>query len=147
VARTEEGEQNPPPLITRVLAEEFQGECMEALRSLVEDTGASIVLSSTWRLAENDLAAVNLQLETHRIAQCVGCTGQDACGLRALEILAWVDEHHPRNFVILDDSNILSFGCLGDTVIGRLEPCFVRIDGRIGLQKSDLGCAKTILTP
>ena len=86
-------------------------DCLARLRYLVEATGADIVLSSTWRLYDQNCAT----LTSHGI-QWIGKTpdlaySRDSHGVfvtrpRRDEIMQWLDEHDPNRealVLVLDD--------------------------------------------
>lgn len=79
------------------------------LRDIVERTGAQLVLSSTWRIADtpiNKICYDTLKAEFERL-RCplwIDCTPIIPYVNREMEITAWLDEHpEVTNFVILDD--------------------------------------------
>lgn len=86
--------------------------CLAALQWLLEQTGAEIVISSSWR--QFVPAAADWEAELHRLgvtsARVVGITPRPteetpyAC--RGEEIDAWLRENDPSaNFIILDDND------------------------------------------
>jgi hypothetical protein len=110
------------------------------LHSLVELTGAKIVISSSWRHAQHWT-----RMET--ILRNAGCPcsviGETPVLSRARghEIAKWLDEHPPRpsHFVIFDDGS--------DAGEGGLAKWFVRTDLRYGLQDEHIAQALKILEP
>ena len=63
----------------------FDPECVEALKKIVDDTGAKIVVSSSWR----DLRIEQLQILTKKEA-----------------IEQWIKQHPDDCYVILDDADL-----------------------------------------
>lgn len=110
------------------------------LNLLTDASGASIVLTSTWRLGL-------LLPDVHRALRSAGVTG-DVVGLtpqisrnneevRHLEIHAWLRDNRRSGvpFVILDDMEDL----------GDLTPWLVRTQKNVGLQEAHVGLALRIL--
>lgn len=115
---------------------------VQLLKELVDETGATIILSSTWRFGfENpNLYPELLELE-NKLAQfglfIKGSTPVDARGHRGKEIDEWLKAHadEVESFVILDDD--------GDT-----EPWvshLVKTSWAKGLQPNHIREAKRIL--
>ena len=147
IARNEEGEKTPE-VRSRVCDGEFHTPCMQALQQLHASTQAHFVLSSTWRQAANDVAAVNEQLRKWDLPQLIGCTGRDKGGSRAAEIAAWLADHpgtgDPRPFVILDDYRIPEEGCTSSSLL-QLGTHLVQTDPAVGLSEHDVDSAIAIL--
>ena len=99
------------------------------IKRIVENTGAKIVLSSSWRkLWESDKALCSAEgLEIDNIFSSVGLKIFDktpVMGLRSQEIAFWLENHpETESFVILDD---MLFGW------GELSDHLVRTDGTVG---------------
>jgi hypothetical protein len=76
---------------------------MLSLKKIVVETGARIVLSSTWRSSEITLKKVNDSLEKYGIMPCMSVTGD--LNDRASEIIEWVDfnKNSISAWVALDD--------------------------------------------
>jgi len=95
---------------------------------ILQETGAKVVLSSSWRL---DQGAVEY-LKAHGIPIHDVTPRGDAFGCRAAEIEAWLLEHLPdcnaEDIVILDDEP--------DAGVG-FEPRFVQTDAKVGLTAED----------
>ena len=97
----------------------FHAPCMSALRQVVQQTGASIVLSSSWQATPTSLGTVNAALQANGIPPCVSTTVEpSATGRsrpatsengRAKEILAWVAAHPDAcsgGWVAVDDMGL-----------------------------------------
>lgn len=69
---------------------------VERVNKIIDDTGAVIVLSSTWRRQPYSLEFISSELPIWDITDVGGPT-------RGHEIQRWIDEHKPTNYVILDD--------------------------------------------
>lgn len=78
--------------------------CARLVR-LVAETGAKIVVSSTWRLYDDHLLALKRGLHECGLepGTIIGETDQDNSGVRGAEINDWVVRHGITSFVILDD--------------------------------------------
>jgi hypothetical protein len=80
------------------------------LRDIVERTGAQLVLSSTWRLADTPINkicydALKAEFERVRCPVWVDCTPHFPGRKRQVEIYSWLQLHDEvENFVILDDA-------------------------------------------
>lgn len=85
----------------------FDPSCLDALRHIVEETGASIVISSSWR----DLGECRLQ-KLWEYNQMPGRLDETtpttpAYILMKLDAIKyWISEHEGDRFVILDDDNL-----------------------------------------
>jgi hypothetical protein len=89
----------------------FVPRCMNELQRIVKDTGADIVLSSTWRTSPYTLKAVNEKLASVSLRPCVDCTPQlDGFGAgdtRVMEILDWLKHStNIRAWIAIDDMNL-----------------------------------------
>lgn len=86
---------------------------MTALRKIIEQTGAKIVCSSSWRTTSASLATLNSALAQNGLPICVDKTAVSHNGTpercRAEEIRAWVAQNHWRcadGWVALDDMDL-----------------------------------------
>ena len=94
-------------------------EKIKLIARIVKDTGAFVVLSSSWRLSY-DQKTEKKDWDYVLLEKCLGDEGisiydittripfSDSLGwrrTRPLEILDWVVEHKVNSFVILDDDN------------------------------------------
>lgn len=79
------------------------------LRDIVERTGAQIVLSSTWRIADTPINKIcydilKAEFERVRCPVWVDCTPYFPGRKRQVEIYSWLQQHSEvENFIILDD--------------------------------------------
>ena len=99
---------------------------------MIAQTGASLVLSSSWQSVPTGFVQVNTLLEEHGIPACVGQTVENgSTGLgaqrRATEISQWVASHEKLcsgGWVAIDDLDL-----------GRFLPAanFVRTEAEVGL--------------
>ena len=115
---------------------------IQLLKELVDETGATIILSSTWRFGfENpNLYPELLELE-NKLAQfgllIEGSTPVDARGHRGKEIDEWLKAHadEVESFVILDD----------DSDVAPWNSRLVKTSWANGLQPNHIRAAKKIL--
>lgn len=109
--------------------EEIDPVCVARLDKLVEETGADIVISSTWR-ASHSLEEIQVQLEMHgfrgRIVDATPVLLGATRGEEIAEYLASIQE--PLRFVILDDVND----------VGDLVHHLILVDDFVGLQDEDV---------
>uniref|UniRef100_A0A7S1J129 FCP1 homology domain-containing protein n=1 Tax=Eutreptiella gymnastica TaxID=73025 RepID=A0A7S1J129_9EUGL len=101
-------------------SQSFAKHCMKELKRIVDGSGAQICLSSSWRGSQTTINKVNAQLVKWGMPKIIGCTPQMGIGSRALEILAWL-EQHPKvtHYTILDDLDMSS----EDRVVAHLVRC------------------------
>ena len=90
----EEPTEDDGSCVGRTVAGEFEPHCMAELARAVAETGAEIVLSSTWRETRPQRRAVDLKLQEFFMPTSVACTPRLSVlrGGRAAEILAWAAE-------------------------------------------------------
>jgi len=108
----------PMPVRSRLGNHDMNAAAMSNLRSIVMQTGASIVLSSEWRRTESMKDSIGIALRTSGLPQLRGCTPvfkprpdlaqQDPgiiwCERRAREIGAYLKENpEVKSWVALDD--------------------------------------------
>lgn len=116
------------------------------LQKLVCRTGAQVVLSSSWRYALEDG-----DLFTGRILQnlydCLAAHGAPVAGIAPIlgvskgeEIAAWVTDHPPAPYVILDD-RADEFAA-----VPALQPHLVLVDSRRGFRRRDFRQALALFT-
>lgn len=116
--------------------------CVDRLNRLVLETGAAIVLSSTWRIGCKDVGEVKDLLTRWGVkAKILGRTGvaEGTRPCRGIEIGDWLTEYQQRrdveSFVILDD----------DVDMGPYMRRLVRTDFLNGLQDKHVEEAKRTL--
>jgi hypothetical protein len=109
----------------------LRSESIALLGEIVRKTGASLVVSSTWRLQEQDLALLRQELTKEGIGdRIIGATPVIHVNSRDEEILQWLAANPTRRFAILDDSP--SFGS------GDLHPHYFQVSSIVGLQTVDV---------
>lgn len=124
----------------------FQKEHMLRLKRIVEETGAKVVLSSSWRLTEFGRNEVNRQLREYGIQECIGYT-EDLTGKpRSAEIVKWVEDNRSSlnivNFVALDDIPLTN---LAQDRVFFGKHC-VTTNGSVGLSDTDTKKAISLLS-
>lgn len=74
------------------------------LNSLLHQTGAKVVVSSTWRRHFNPEGMQRILTQVGFKGEVIDCTTKDTMECRGLQISKWVQEHpEVTSFVILDD--------------------------------------------
>lgn len=122
-------------------------ECVNRLESILEDTNAQIVLSSSWRYLVHGgsmtLDGLRYLLNTHHIngSRLIGITKQDEHGgtnERGKQIQDWITENnYTGRYLVLDDM---------DLGISDFEHPLLITDGKVGLTDSDAELAIALLT-
>ena len=99
------------------------------LKQLVDETGAEIVLSSSWRIYDKTRVFIKKKLEEYGIA-LIGFT-PDTGESKGKEIKKWLDEtpYSIESFVILDDDSDMD-----EYTHAKL----VKTDSNIGLHQVDI---------
>lgn len=124
-----EFEEDDPTLIFDPRGSEFPLErsCVNELVGVVCQSGAGVVLTSTWRLFSSKRSFLVDALILAGIPdRNILCDTPDLRGGRGAEIRAWL-KNRPVNFVILDDGHLESFALEG------LSPFVVQTDMSTGL--------------
>ena len=120
----------------------FQANCLAALRRIVGETGAAIVLSSSWQSSEASLAMVNRALRTNGLPTVVdktlpsGATATSEEG-RAREIARWVETHADQcsgGWVVLDDMDVQPHLPAGHVVRTRAESGLTDRDAELAVE-------------
>lgn len=108
----------------------FDPRCIDALRAIVEETGAGIVVSSSWReLGMDKLKEVWAKNEMP--GELLGTTNPDTVSTREA-ILQWLEKNPCDTYVVLDDSAVAI-------------KCLVKTNPKTGLVASDAVKAIKIL--
>ena len=102
---------------------EFVPSCMCELARALAETGADIVLSSTWRETLPERRAVDTKLEESFLPASVGCTPRLSVlrGGRAAEILAWASGQPSETRWVALDICQLAAGT-GDPTARAVDP-------------------------
>jgi hypothetical protein len=117
----------------------ISSSCLVRLKQLVKSTGASIILSSTWRNHPTALALLTEVMGRFNLTyDGVTPNAESVNDTRGMEISSWLTEHpEVECYVILDDYPEEQFA-------GH-EKHFVNINFYTGLTVSDTEKAKKIL--
>jgi len=82
----------------------FDPTCIEALRYIIEETGASVVISSSWRdLGMDRLGKVWIH---NSLPGELSGTTPEWILMKKDAILEWVDGHPEDKYVIVDDADL-----------------------------------------
>lgn len=77
-----------------------------ALNEIVKQTGAKVVISSSWRKMQPDIGWWNEQFAIGGIvADCISVTPGSENGFRGREIRQWLKDRDIETYVILDDES------------------------------------------
>lgn len=117
---------------------------IDRLRTIVQKTGARLVLSSTWRIEfdSNMIPSSSIGQALSDLFQSneiplYSRTSSQSISSRAYEVQEWLDEHpNVSSFLIIDDND---FGW------GNLLPRWLRINPAIGLTQKDAKIAIRML--
>lgn len=111
-------------------------ECMGYLKRIVDESGASIVISSAWKYSHT-LKQFKSMLGRFKIRRVIGTTPNlDGEWIRGKEIEKWISNNYiPKSFVILDD----------DTDMEPFMDKLVQTDCELGLTDKDADKAISML--
>ncbi len=97
------------PWVNEINYKNWEPKLVKRLDWLCEKTGASVVISSTWRLLEKDINWWNTQfaLAGAQHVNVIGCTGYSYNGFRGGEIISWLHPVLPiiDKYVCIDDDS------------------------------------------
>lgn len=121
----------------------FRESCCALLRRIVQTTGASLVLSSTWRTEPGKIAVLNGVLRQWGMNPVVDRTKELDDFPREFEICEWLDRHpHVARWIAIDDMDLQG----ADTVQAkRLCGHAVRTNANTGLLSQDADLAIQLL--
>lgn len=123
----------------------FDGECVKQLQRILAETGAVMVMSSSWRMF---FPIAQVALIRAGLPGCIDWTRQAKfTSKRGHNVKWWIEdwmepgrmdgEHLPiESYVILDDSS---------DFLDEQKPFFVNTDGQVGLTREDADRAIEIL--
>jgi hypothetical protein len=116
---------------------ELEPACVQVLNEIVADSGADVVVSSTWRYGKT-VADLQVMLEAAGfIGRVIDTTPVGASGTdRSDEIAAWLDTHRVAGYVIVDDH----------ANMGALRSRLLLTESGRGLQPADAARAAQILS-
>ena len=119
------------PTLKEVLWDE---DCVRWLHKIVLETGANIVISSTWRhFYSIELFHAMFKLYQVSDLNIIGKTSSIGFKKRGEEIQAFIDQHQITSYVILDDC---------DNMLTSQQTNFVKTDFNVGLTEKD--CLKAV---
>ena len=120
-------------------AAQLDPECCAVLNKIVEKLNALVVISSTWKQNDNDLAGL-IRFLSHFTIPIIGTTplmsisdGRTTLG-RQFEIMSWCNDRHvhPDNILVIDDDS-------GD--LTAYHDRLLQTDGSVGLQEEHVDLA------
>ena len=123
-------------------AAQLDPECCAVLNKIVEKLNALVVISSTWRKNDNDLADL-IRFLSYFTIPIIGTTplmsisdGRTTLG-RQFEIMTWCHDRcvHPDNMLVIDDDS---------EDLTAYHDRLLQTDGSVGLQKEDIDLAVKI---
>eukprot|EP01025_Chloroclados_australasicus_P040657 TRINITY_DN4256_c0_g1_i3.p2 TRINITY_DN4256_c0_g1~~TRINITY_DN4256_c0_g1_i3.p2 ORF type:complete len:256 (-),score=20.28 TRINITY_DN4256_c0_g1_i3:869-1636(-) len=135
--------------------EEFREECTNQLKHIINQTNASIVISSGWRNHDWSMKQLDEALEgmgLTYIGKTPNYSGKSVTSniTRRKEILAWLDQHPEiQQWVAIDDLNLADGykDLVVDSLeVKRMQGHFVRTDKLIGLNKETAEVAIRMLS-
>ena len=82
-------------------------DCVAVLKSLVDKTGADLVISSSWREAKTWLKNITTALAVAGWINppIIGRTPVPEAILRGINIASWLEHNQTKTFVIIDDAS------------------------------------------
>lgn len=116
----------------------FDPDCVDQLRRIVQETGAKVVLSTSWREFA-DWKNMLIQFFHAIRIEVIDCTTVTENGKRAEEIKDWIRNNQDKvnNYVVLDDDDMTN-----DFPDHMVRTC---VEGRVGLDYEWAGKAIDIL--
>lgn len=94
----------------------WDANCVKQLNRIIQETGAKIVVSSTWRLINYDYYVLTKEMDIE--GEFIGKTinlGDD--GTRGDEIKDWLNNNEVNQFIIVDDDPDNEMGDLKEYLI------------------------------
>ncbi len=133
--------------------DKFHESCMHALKRLVLETGAEIVLSTSWRNFESTRNLLRDNLARYNMSFVGWIEPDDAASAKTSshkklsKILAFVHAHHPAEWIVLDDEDLVNLS--GENPSSMMTQLFasrfVRTDSQTGLTNGDVDLAIQII--
>uniref|UniRef100_A0A7S3QKT7 Trehalose 6-phosphate phosphatase n=1 Tax=Dunaliella tertiolecta TaxID=3047 RepID=A0A7S3QKT7_DUNTE len=125
-----------PPLAQMASATLFSPPCMAQLKRVIKETGAQIILSSSWRCFEGTRNQLAVALGQHglHVADCTPIP--DLGDGRAGQILRYLQQHgdEVESWAVVDDEEVVQGEGLMMQVLAQN---FVRTNGATGISVSD----------
>lgn len=120
----------------------FRDSCCRLLESVVRASGASLVLSSSWRVEPSKVAVLNGVLHQRGLAPVIDMT-RELSAPREYEICEWLDRNPGvQRWVVIDDVDLQS-GASMEAM--RMRGRFVRTNHQTGLVPQDADLAIRLL--
>jgi len=120
--------------------------CVELLNTLIKETDAKVVVSSTWRMGKSDEEMQDILNSMGVVCTVIGCTDvtNSAFIFRGNEILKWLQDHEDlvghhfyyKSYVIIDDDS--------DMLLWQKDN-YVNTDPEVGMTERTVFKAKAIL--
>lgn len=123
----------------------FEQSCLLMAR-IVQVTGASVVVSSTWRKYPDKMEKLGRIFDALGLAPIHDVTPDFAGGflVRDAEICDWLDRHPDvSRWIAIDDFNLVG---LNSPHTGRFTGHFVQTDTLVGLQPQEAALAIQLLS-
>lgn len=114
----------------------LNSRCLKNLQTLVDNTRADIVISSSWRILYPVSSLSKMFKEAGLKINIIGQTRNLPNCIRGEEVRAYLDNINHKNYVILDDST---------DFYNWQKPYFVNTDPGFGLSEMDVTKATEIL--
>lgn len=120
----------------------FAEGCCSLMERLVKSTGATVVLSSTWRLEPENMVELNKMFQERGLPPIAEKT-LDLLTHREAEICEWLDRHpEVSRWIAIDDMDLV---VRDNEHARRLQGHFVRTDMSVGLTPADAELALRLL--
>lgn len=118
----------------------FNESCLALLTDVIKMTGASVVLSSTWRTDAKKISMINGVFKDRGLAEVIDGTPELPGQRREAEICAWLDAHSGvKSWIAIDDMDLESGG------LDRMRGHFVRTNQDVGIVEKDAQLALQFL--
>lgn len=114
----------------------LNSRCLKNLQTLVDNTRADIVISSSWRILYPISSLSKMFKEVGLKINIVGETRNLSNCIRGEEVESYLDNINYKNYVIIDDST---------DFYAWQKPCLVNTDPGFGLSEIDVAKAIRIL--
>jgi hypothetical protein len=123
----------------------FHVGCMRALARILKTSGATVVLSSTWRTNPQSIGQVNEALAQYGCNAIADSTPCHATSVREQEISAWLASHAGQvgRWIAIDDIELC--GNWADPCSMRMKNHFVHTNKNTGLTEADVELALRLL--
>ena len=103
---------------------------LNILRRIIEQTGAKVVITSSWAHSDEDGVNIGIMMDIPTIDK-TWCTGGSL--QRGESVLDWIDSHDVESYIIIDDAGHNMY----ESYNSRLWSRMIHTNGRLGMQPSD----------